>query len=488
MSTDLGAFVSLLRAERQFQRGARISVARAPGRLDVMGGIADYSGSLVLERPIAEATFAAVERIDEPVLQIVSLGRTPCTIPIASLVTDGVPVSYEDARRMFGCGLKERRQGVPGDREERREGVPGDREERREGVPGDRKERRQGVPVDSDRWIAYVAGVIVVLARERGMPLTGMRIVISSRVPEGKGVSSSAAVETATMQAVACAFGIELPPRLLALLCQKAENLVAGAPCGVMDQMTCVLGEAQALLALLCQPAEAQPLVPIPDGIEFWGLDSGERHAVTGSDYGTVRAGAFMGLRMLSDHASVPGNYLANIEPSEFARELASHLPEEMSGDEFLRRYGGTSDTLTTVEPQRRYPVRAATAYPIHERDRAENFRTLLLEAVDEERLVRLGALMYESHAGYGACGLGSPGTDRLVGLVRAAGPGAGLYGARITGGGCGGTVAVIGRRDASPAIARVVEAYAQETAYRPHVFAGGSPGVAAFGCRSITV
>ena len=101
---------------------------------------------------------------------------------------------------------------------------------------------------------------------------------------------------------------------------------------------------------------------------------------------------------------------------------------------------------------------------------------------------MRLGALMYESHAGYGACGLGSPGTDRLVALVRAAGPGAGLYGARITGGGSGGTVAVIGRRDASGSIARVVDEYARARGYRPYVFAGGSPGVAAFGCRSITV
>ena len=65
----------------------------------------------------------------------------------------------------------------------------------------------------------------------------------------------------------------------------------------------------------------------------------------------------------------------------------------------------------------------------------------------------QLGALMYESHASYGRCGLGSQGTDRLVELVRAEGPAAGLYGARITGGGSGGTVAVLGRRDAAPAI-----------------------------------
>ena len=67
-------------------------------------------------------------------------------------------------------------------------------------------------------------------------------------------------------------------------------------------------------------------------------------------------------------------------------------------------------------------------------------------------------------------------------------GPAAGLYGARITGGGSGGTVAVIGRKDASAAIARVADAYERATGYRPHVFSGSSPGVMAFGAQSITL
>ena len=444
MTADLAWFVDLLRAERLFECGASVVVSRAPGRLDVMGGIADYSGSLVLERPIAEATFAAVQLIDRPEVQIVSRGRQPYTLPLHSLGVDGGGVSYEDARQMFAHG---------------------------------------------DQWVAYVAGVMFVLVRERGARLTsGLRIVIASRVPEGMGVSSSAAVETATMFAVASVLGIRVPLRTLARLCQKAENLVAGAPCGVMDQMTCLLGDEHSLLALLCQPAQLEPPVPIPETIEFWGLDSGERHAVAGFDYGAVRAAAFMGLRILCEHAPVPGGYLANITPAEFEHRLARHLPEQMSGDEFLRRYGRTMDTVTRVEPHGRYPVRAATAYPIFECKRAEMFRWLLRRPSGERRNARLGSLMYDSHAGYGACGLGSSGTDRLVALVRAAGPAAGLYGARITGGGSGGTVAVLGRRDASGAIADIVDAYERETGYRPRVFAGSSPGAAAFGSRSITL
>jgi L-arabinokinase len=124
----------------------------------------------------------------------------------------------------------------------------------------------------------------------------------------------------------------------------------------------------------------------------------------------------------------------------------------------------------------------------VYECQRVESFRQLLRAAPDEERRSRLGSLMYESHASYVACGLGSPGTDRLVELVRSEGPAAGLYGARITGGGSGGTVAVLGRQDAAAAIARVAETYERETGYRPYVFSGSSPGVSAFGVQWIAL
>src|SRR6476619_4488265 len=92
--------IDTLREQRLFERGASLTIARAPGRLDVMGGIADYSGSLMLERPIAEATWAAVQRLDRPVLEVVSLGRPPYTISLETLVPAGAPVSYAEARRM----------------------------------------------------------------------------------------------------------------------------------------------------------------------------------------------------------------------------------------------------------------------------------------------------------------------------------------------------------------------------------------------------
>jgi L-arabinokinase len=107
-----------------------------------------------------------------------------------------------------------------------------------------------------------------------------------------------------------------------------------------------------------------------------------------------------------------------------------------------------------------------------------------LLEAgaeAEEHRLL-LGELMYQSHASYGACGLGSSGTDRLVALVRAAGPAAGLYGAKITGGGSGGVVAVLGRAGSRSVIDGIANEYERLTGQSAMVVGGWSDGVLRFG------
>ncbi len=446
--------------------GGDVFIARAPGRLDVMGGIADYSGSLVLEMPIAEATLVALQRDhashSQRMVKLVSLaenGLPPLifAMPLDALAPGGVPLAYDEARAYF-----------------------------------------RGDP--ARYWAAYVCGVFLVLMRERGVRFEqGARLLISSCVPEGKGVSSSAALEVAVMSAVAAGYGIELSPRELALLCQTVENHVVGAPCGVMDQMASACGEQGKLLALLCQPAEVQETIMLPPDLAVWGLDSGVRHSVGGGDYGAVRTGAFIGYRMIAELAGLAvatntedaplrvddhrwHNYLANVTPSEFAGLYAAHLPKEIEGAEFLARFSGLTDAATRVDPQRTYAVRQPTAHAIEEHFRVRAFAGLLRSEAGVRRDELLGELMYQSHESYGRCGLGSEGTDALVRLVREAGTSAGLYGAKITGGGSGGTVAILAQRDSQIAINQVAEAYRQLTNHRPYVFAGSSPGSAAFG------
>ncbi|NJM08100.1 GHMP kinase [Candidatus Gracilibacteria bacterium] len=388
-----------------------------------MGGIADYSGALVLQLPLADATFVAAQRANVP------------TITVRSLEQEAEPTAPSDA--VFALA----------------DLAPG-------GVALDEAAAQAFFKRDAaTAWAAYAVGPVLVLARTRGLKLThGLRLLVESAVPAGKGVSSSAALEVAALQACAAVLDITVEARELALLCQRAENLVVGAPCGVMDQMAVACGEADRLLALRCQPAEVEMPVQLPAGLEIWGIDSGIRHTVSGSDYGAVRTGAFMGYRIIADRAGLAvtqlaagrvqvddmrwRGYLVNLDPAEWELVYRAAVPEAMAGAEFLACYGGITDMVTHVDPTRTYAVRAPTAHPIYEQQRVRLFRSLLLAgAAREEERQLLGELMRLSHASYSACGLGSAGTDTLVTLATAH-IADGIYGAKITGGGSGGTVA----------------------------------------------
>lgn len=444
-----------------FDTRRSLHAGRAPGRLDLMGGIADYSGSLVLELPLGVATWVAVQASDEPFVTLWSPG--------ASVAEPWVRLPLADLQV-----------GLDGP---------------------DYSELRARLAAESDRaWAAYVVGVLIILQRECGVVLkNGLRLFIFSEVPAGKGVSSSAALEVATMQALAVLYNLAFGGREMALLCQRVENLLVGAPCGVMDQMTASCGEQGALLALLCQPAELWNTIVLPEEIEVWGIDSGIRHAVTGSDYGSVRVGAFMGYRIIAELAGlvseqageqrvtisdpVWNGYLANIAPSLWESVYRDQVPLEMDGSAFLDRYGGSTDSITRIDPRRRYAVRQPTAHPIYEHQRVRLFRSLLAQRpVSEEQSGLLGELMYQSHASYSACGLGSSGTDRLVELVRAAGPAAGLYGAKITGGGSGGTVAILARRGTADRIEGIAASYSRASGREAEILRGSSPGAIAWG------
>jgi galactokinase len=332
-------------------------LARAPGRLDLMGGIADYSGSLVLELPLAVATFVAAQETggDEVVIE-----------------SDQIENPEVDARAMFA--LTELASGQ---------------------APLDMAAARTLFARDPRRaWSAYVLGALVVLHREHGVPPRGLRLLIRSDVPTGKGVSSSAALEVAALEAIAALQGVALDGRALALLAQKVENFIVGAPCGVMDQLTSACGQADHLLEILCQPAELLGVLPLPPTIEVFGIDSGVRHAVSGADYGSVRVAAFMGYRMITAALGLParsvgegrvavddpifGGHLANVTPSRWRSRFRALVPELIDGGRFLAEFQGTTDPATRVDPARSYHVRAATEHPIEEHQRVRLFKALL--------------------------------------------------------------------------------------------------------------
>ena len=435
---------------------APIAVTRAPGRLDLMGGFADYSGSLVLQRTISESAMVAVQPSDDGIVRVLSL-----------------PVDADGATRNYT--------------------VPADRLKEAASGPPEQIASVMGVQ-DDLHWASYIAGVFPILMRDAGLFMSsGCRVLVESRVPEGKGVSSSAAIEVATMSAISAAYKLDVSAKKMAQLCQLVEHQIAGAPCGIMDQMAVTFGEKDKLMSLLCRPAELVGQVEVPTGLDVWALDSGERHAIAGADYGTVRTAAFMGHRILVDQLGLNvdttesgtvlvendpwGGYLCNIEVLDYEMKLKPVLPETMKGDEFIERYGGTIDPVSRVCPETDYAVDVCTSHPIYQMARVREFCRLLESPLNQQEKERLGQLMFETHDGYVSCGLASPRTTQVVEWVRTLGLDAGLYGAKITGGGSGGSVAVLSCVSSEDGFRAVTRLFHETYGFEPYVFRGSSNG-----------
>ncbi len=398
--------------------------ASAQGRLDVMGGIADYSGSLVLQMAIRERTTVRFRRRDDFV----------CTFE--SRTESGEKLSAEIDYRKFLADKK---------------------------IDFDLA-RQQFKTMPGIEWTAYVLGCALVLQKEKGITFKGGDFFIESNVPLGKGVSSSASLEVATMKALEKGFGISFNGTELPTLAQKTENLIVGAPCGLMDQLSSYFGEPRKLLPIICQPDLVQQSISIPDDVHFFGVDSGVRHSVGGASYGDVRCAAFMGYTIIAqslgasrkdiddaisrnDFSKLPyRGYLCNISVKEFS-ELNKVLPDKISGKEFLSTFGNSIDKVTSIDKDRLYNVAVCAAHPVYENDRVHQFRQLLIELSNnattrKDVLRKMGELMYQAHDSYSRCGLGSSRTDEIVQLAKELG--ASVTGAKITGGGSGGTVCIL--------------------------------------------
>jgi L-arabinokinase len=291
-----------------------------------------------------------------------------------------------------------------------------------------------------------------------------------------------------------------IDPLRLAAMCQEVENSIVGAPCGIMDQVASCLGESDSLLRLLCQPHELQPPLKFPAGVRAVGIDSRVRHSVGGGRYVRTRCAAFMGhriiLQKMRDMGLASGKTLqtdpmngclANLAPDDYKRFFRPYLPESMDGRTFLDQYGSTIDRATAVDAAVEYHVQRATDHHVLEAQRVRNFVRFMEQAAELPAdsakrgglLSKAGHLMYASHVSYTRDALmGADECDLLVDLARRR-ESAGLYGAKITGGGCGGTVALLCDRGsrADAAIKEIVADYRLHTGNEARVFLDSSPG-----------
>jgi galactokinase len=312
-------------------------VARAPGRVNLIGDHTDYTGGLVFPMAIDRETTIVFERSDD--------------VALTSREFDGA----------------------------------------------DGGEVRFALPVANaagvrPAWGRYVAGVAAAMA-ERKLPVRGLRGSVSTTVPIGGGLSSSAALEVAS----ALAFGIDADASTVASVCRRAEHLATSVPCGIMDQLTSVAGVRDHALLIDCHTLDISP-VRIPESLAVWVVAVSSR-TLDGSEY--------------------PAR-VAQCAAAE--REIG---PLRLADPDTVARI---ADPL----------VRARARHVVSENDRVREFAAALAAGDAREA----GRLMYASHRSLARDFETS--TAQMDSAVEHYSRVPGVHGARMTGGGFGGCVVVL--------------------------------------------
>jgi galactokinase len=310
-------------------------------------------------------------------------------------------------------------------------------------VPGGPVELRVDdlAPGSDKDWTAYPAGVVWAL-REAGHAVTGADVHLASTVPSGAGLSSSAALEVVVALALndLCALGLK--GRQLARLCQRAENVYVGAPTGIMDQTAAACCEAGHALFLdtrdLCQ--RQIPFDLAGRGLRLLVVDTRVKHAHSDGEYGKRRAGCEKGAALLGVDAlrDVPYDGL----------------------DAALEQLGDEEE------------VRRLVRHVVTENQRVERVVSLL-ESGDPRAI---GPVLTEGHASLrDDFRISCPELDLVVDTALSTG----ALGARMTGGGFGGSAIVLTEETEVPALTKTIEdAFARAGFTTPRIFeAVPSPG-----------
>jgi len=439
-----------------FFNSGEVWVARVPARLDVMGGIADYSGANVCEAVLGRGMLMALQARTDRTLRIRSMQVGHRSLPVETRI----PLDYLASGDAVGAYAQMR-------------------------------ELCLANPLAG--WAAYIGGSIFTLLKEESVALPyGFSFMLLSAVPMNVGIGSSAAVEIGTLSCLNAYLGLKLDGIRIARLGQMAENHVVGAPCGIMDQIAVASGRKGRLTHILCRPGSIVGEVEIPPGTGLVGINSMVRHSVAGNAYGNVRIGAFMGKKIINELRAKTGraplNYLTEISSAEFQGEYEKEIPETILGSDFLSQFKTHDDPVTTIQPDATYRVVGPTRHPIGENERVLKFIEALkaAKAGAEPALVTAGEMMYGAHESYrDNCRLSVPDVNFLVEAVRKRGPESGLYGAKITGGGTGGTVAVFGKIEAlKEHIPQIAVEFSRRVGVMPDIFEGMSPGAIEFGAK----
>ena len=292
---------------------------------------------------------------------------------------------------------------------------------------------RIGAEMPAHQWTDYPVGVAQELIRE-GYFVGAANLLIRSTVPEGSGLSSSAALEVSS--ALAFLNGREIDPLLLARVCQRAERNFVGMPCGIMDQYISVFGRENTAVEIDCRSLDHRN-VELPAGITFLAVNTMVKHALAGSAYrDRVRECAAAVEAIQQQFPDVAS--LRDVTVERF--ELAGYLLPDV--------------------------VRRRARHVVTEDDRVERF----VEASERGDLARMGKLLVESHRSLQhdyevSCAELDFLVDTALGIE-------GVLGSRMTGGGFGGCTVTMLRPEAADGFRQAITAaYEREFGVTPSIY-----------------
>jgi galactokinase len=283
-------------------------------------------------------------------------------------------------------------------------------------------------PNEQLSWPNYIVGAAAQFV-EKGLPLRGFNAVLASDVPMGAGLSSSAAVECATVFALNELLQTKLDRITLVHMAQHAEHVYAGVKCGIMDQFASMMGKKDYLIKLDCRSLEYEYIPFKLDGIKVLLLNTNVKHALASSEYNTRRHECETAVQWIQAH-----------RPEVHALRDANEA--------MLDAYVLPADSL--VDQRSRYVVQ-------------EIERLLkVCDALQQNNIHAVGRLMYATHTGLSKMyNVSCKELDWLVDRVRG---NEGVLGARMMGGGFGGCTINLVREEAiEPLIAALKPAYEAE-------------------------
>ncbi|WP_119728530.1 galactokinase [Thermomonospora amylolytica] len=370
-------------------------VWHAPGRVNLIGEHTDYNDGLVLPFALPRGVSVAAARRDDGVLELRSL----------QAAASGCRVRIDDL-----------------------------------------------APGTVDGWAVYPAGVAWAL-REHGVG--GASLLVDSDLPQGAGLSSSAALECATALALCDLYGVEPDRAELARLAQRAENEFAGVPCGIMDQSASLLCTAGHALLLDCRSGlSAQVPLPLGEDLSLLVVDTRAAHALTGGEYAARRAECEQAARLLGVDSLRDVTDL----PSALESLRAARRPRS-----FLRRSGGPD----TAVLQRR------VQHVVTENHRVEAVVGLLRAGA----LAEVGAILTACHLSLrDQFEVSWPEADTAVDAALRAG----ARGGRMVGGGFGGSIIVLTAADRLDAVRDSITAAYAERGWAAPAFLDAVPSAGA--------